>query len=165
MFIQIFERVLSRALCKVVNTRVVALETGAQSMTTRISENDVQLRQLQTQVATAIRSQTGPTATIPYKTTHLSGEEKECTELVVNNWIHQWTTYFDLHDEMDERRILTIPLYLRSKVLTLWRDMTEKPTTWVDFCAKFKKDFTKMDPLKAYAKLQSLSMKTQNSDF
>ncbi|MCO5610090.1 hypothetical protein L7F22_064325 [Adiantum nelumboides] len=106
----------------------------------------------------------GPTATTQYKTTNFSGEEKECTEFAVNNWLHQWTTYFDLHDEPDERRILTIPLYLRSKALTWWRDMTEKPTTWVDFCAKFKKDFAKMDPLKAYAKLQSLTMKTLTFD-
>ncbi|MCO5599087.1 hypothetical protein L7F22_053187 [Adiantum nelumboides] len=43
--------------------------------------------------------------------------------------------------------------------------MTEKPTTWADFCTKFKKDFAKMDPLKAYAKLQSLSsMKTLSFD-
>ncbi|MCO5603723.1 hypothetical protein L7F22_057874 [Adiantum nelumboides] len=42
--------------------------------------------------------------------------------------------------------------------------MTEKPTTWVDFCAKFKKDFAKMDPLKAYAKLQSLTMKALTFD-
>ncbi|MCO5593915.1 hypothetical protein L7F22_047934 [Adiantum nelumboides] len=39
--------------------------------------------------------------------------------------------------------------------------MTEKPTTWVDFCVKFKR---KIDPLKAYAKLQSLSMETLSFD-
>ncbi|MCO5612485.1 hypothetical protein L7F22_066753 [Adiantum nelumboides] len=133
-------------------------------MSTRVLELEAQLRQLQTQIATAVRPQMGPTATIPYKTTNFSGEEKECTKLAVNNWLHQWTTYFDLHDEPNERRILTIPLYLRSKALTWWRDMTEKPTTWVDFCAKFKKDFAKMDPLKAYAKLQSLTMKTLTFD-
>ncbi|MCO5594667.1 hypothetical protein L7F22_048700 [Adiantum nelumboides] len=146
------------------NLRIVPMETGAQTMPTRVLELEAQLRQLQTQLATAVRPQMGPTATILYKTTNFSGEEKECTELAVNNWLHQWTTYFDLHDEPDERRILTIPLYLRSKALTWWRDMTEKPTTWVDFCAKFKKDFAKMDPLKAYAELQSLTMKTLTFD-
>ncbi|MCO5561529.1 hypothetical protein L7F22_015149 [Adiantum nelumboides] len=114
------------------------------------------------QIAAFGHSQGGPTATIPYKTTNFSGEE-ECMELAVNNWLHQWTTYFDLHGEYDERKIQTI-LYLRSKALTWWRDMTEKPTTWADFCVKFKRDFAKMDPLKAYAKLQSLSMKTLSFD-
>ncbi|MCO5594259.1 hypothetical protein L7F22_048286 [Adiantum nelumboides] len=41
--------------------------------------------------------------------------------------------------------------------------MTQKSTTWADFCVKFK-DFAKMDPLKAYAKLQSLSIKTLSFD-
>ncbi|MCO5607220.1 hypothetical protein L7F22_061413 [Adiantum nelumboides] len=146
------------------NARVVTLETITQSTTARVSEGEIHLQQLQTQIATSGRSQGGPTATIPYKTTNLFGEEKECTELAVNNWIHQWTTYFDLHEEVDERRILTIPLYLRNKALTWWRDMTEKPTTWADFCTKFKKDFAKIDPLKAHAKFQSLSMKTLSFD-
>ncbi|MCO5566889.1 hypothetical protein L7F22_020572 [Adiantum nelumboides] len=146
------------------NARVVTLETITQSTTARVSEGEIHLQQLQTQIATSGRSQGGPTATIPYKTTNFSGEEKECTELAVNNWIHQWTTYFDLHEESDERRILTIPLYLHNKALTWWRDMTEKPTTWADFCTKFKKDFAKMDPLKAYDELQSLSMKTLSFD-
>ncbi|MCO5562529.1 hypothetical protein L7F22_016156 [Adiantum nelumboides] len=101
---------------------------------------------------------------LQFPTKLLISLERECTELVVNNWIHRWTTYFDLHEEPDERRILIIPLYLHNKALTWWRDMTEKPTTWADFCTKFKKDFAKMDPLKAYAKLQSLSMKTLSFD-
>ncbi|MCO5548032.1 hypothetical protein L7F22_001488 [Adiantum nelumboides] len=112
------------------------------------------------QIATFGRSQGNPTATIPYKTSNFSREEKECMELTVNNWLHQWTTYFGFHGEHDDWRIQTIRLYLRSKALTWWRDMTDKPTTWANFCVEFKKDFAKMDPLKAYAKLQSLSMRT-----
>ncbi|MCO5591899.1 hypothetical protein L7F22_045892 [Adiantum nelumboides] len=83
-------------------------------MTAHVFESNAHLEQLRTQIATFGHLQGGPTATIPYKTTNFSSEEKEYTELAVNNWLHQWTTYFDLHKDPDERRIQTIPLYLRT---------------------------------------------------